>query len=143
MNTLRLLPLVMLLGACKQGPEPSGVLADDQASVVPGPEAFENGPTTPCSVDGVRLQLTFGPAGDFKWARLSDAPVADGNPRVEYLQSDSSRIRKTKDGKLVSGRWQKSVAGKDPIEAKVFLDSELGDCQVAGYELTAEQRARI
>ncbi len=136
-----ILAIFAVLGACKQGPQTSGILSDEESGV-PGPDAFENGPTANCEVDGLKLTATFGPGGDFKWARLSDAPVSDGNPRVEYLQSDSTRIRKTRDGKLVSGRWQKSVAGTDPIEAKVFLDAELADCQVAGYVLTTEQKKR-
>lgn len=132
---------VLIFGAvaCKQGSADSQIQGADLA--LPGPEVFEGGPTTRCEVDGLQLTITFGPPQDYKWARLSDAPVPDGKPRVDYLQSDSSRVRLNK-GELVSGRWQVSQSGTDPIEAKVFLDRDVGDCQLRGYALTDEQRAR-
>ncbi len=131
--------VVLMLCACKQGPATSGAL-EAEGQALPGPEVFEGGPEAKCRVDDLVLTITFGPEGDYKWARLSDAPVADGNPRVEYLQSDSSRIRKTKDGKLASGRWQRAIAGQDSIEAKVYLDAGPGECQVSGYVLNPEQK---
>lgn len=126
------------LAACKQGSPAESEVLGDQVAEPPGPEAFETGPTVPCEVDGLVLTLTFGPPGDFKWARLSDAPVASGTPRIEYLQSDSSRIRRSAD-RLVSGRWQKSAPDREPIEAKVFLDTDPTSCQLSGYVLTPAQ----
>jgi hypothetical protein len=138
MGGMKLSPLVLLLvlAACKQGSPDSAVLADDEREL-PGPEVFEGGPTAQCVASGVKLTVTMGPAGDYKWARLTDAPVPDGNPRVEYLQADSSRIRKQRGGELVSGRWSFGE-----IEAKVFFDVEPADCQVIGYVLTREQAER-
>lgn len=136
----RWLPFVILtLCACKQGQTTSATL-ESEADPLPGPEVFEGGPEIKCQVDGMTLTLTLGPTGDYKWARLTDAPVPDGNPRVEYLRSDSSRVRKAKDGKLVSGRWQRAVPGQDSIEAKAFLEGGAGDCVLSGYVPTPEQK---